>query len=316
MDMTNILWKAEQAYEHMEESNSSEIVNAIGAHISKNEDLLIEATENDEINKVSIISIENEIDKVAKQSSLYKKIIENFKTEEGFILGSHYVPLGVLGALYDGNPFTAVCLIARAIASHNSIILCTDKNITTNGVIVELARKVLKINDYPEDLIQIVFEREGIISSDLRIRNIIAVGNREEQDEITEVAKVNVITSGYNNYEIYIEDQVDKELISRIISSTANIKIFINQDMEEEYEGIECVDDMEHAIAEINRRGSGFSASIITRDRNNALQFMKRVKSRSVSVNASPMIHGAFDIELEELMKKQTLFYPEKGRLE
>lgn len=312
MNLSDIIFKAENAYQRMRnETNTKDVIRMVGEHILENGDLLEKARINDDIEHIPIISIKNEIEKIAEKSRDYKKTLESIKTEDGFIYGTQQESIGVIGVIYEGDPYITAGLVARAIASHNAMILCTDKNITTNGLIIELTKKVLSVNKYPEDLVQIVFEGEAeLYQNVLRINQILVIGDKEKQQEVLENAKVKVKTSGYDHYEIYIEDEVDKELISRIIKSKAKIKILVNEDIKANYEGLETVDDIDRAIAEINRSGSGFSASIITKDRKNAVKFMTEVKAKTVSVNASPMIHGGFDIDMEDLMIKKNLFYP------
>ncbi|HOJ78778.1 MAG TPA: aldehyde dehydrogenase family protein [Bacillota bacterium] len=312
MNLSDIIFKAENAYQRMQnEVNTKDIIKLVGEQLLENEDLLEQARINDDIEHLPLISIRNEFEKIAERSREYKKTIESFKTEDGFIYGTQQESIGVFGVIYEGDPYITAGLVARAIATHNAMILCTNKNITTNGLIIELTKKVLSANKCPADLVQIVFEGETeLCQNSLRINRVLVIGDREKQQEVIEKARVEVMTSGYDHYEIYIEDEVDRELISKIIKSKAKIKILVNEDLKQNYEGLETVDDIDHAIAEINRSGSGFSASIITKDRKNAVKFMTEVKAKTVSVNASPMIHGGFDINFEDLMLKKNVFYP------
>jgi glutamate-5-semialdehyde dehydrogenase len=58
------------------------------------------------------------------------------------------------------------------------------------------------------------------------------------------------------------------------------------------------VDDLDAAIAHINRYGSQHTDSIVTRDHGNAMRFLREVDSSSVMVNASTRFADGFEYGL------------------
>jgi len=82
----------------------------------------------------------------------------------------------------------------------------------------------------------------------------------------------------------------------------ANIAAASKQDWETEYLApilsIKIVDDMEAAITHINRHGSQHTDSIVTENYSRARQFLRRVDSSSVLVNASTAFADGFEYGL------------------
>ncbi|MFA9420256.1 MAG: glutamate-5-semialdehyde dehydrogenase [Gammaproteobacteria bacterium] len=82
----------------------------------------------------------------------------------------------------------------------------------------------------------------------------------------------------------------------------ANIAAASNEDWETEYLApilsIKIVDDMEAAITHINRHGSQHTDSIVTENYSRARQFLRRVDSSSVLVNASTAFADGFEYGL------------------
>jgi glutamate-5-semialdehyde dehydrogenase len=85
------------------------------------------------------------------------------------------------------------------------------------------------------------------------------------------------------------------ELLPAIVAAT-------EQDWHEEYLApilaLRVVDDLDAAIAHINRYGSQHTDSIVTRDHGNAMRFLREVDSSSVMVNASTRFADGFEYGL------------------
>ncbi|MFU8763682.1 MAG: glutamate-5-semialdehyde dehydrogenase [Haliea sp.] len=86
-----------------------------------------------------------------------------------------------------------------------------------------------------------------------------------------------------------------RELLPAIAAAT-------EQDWHEEYLApilaLRVVDDLDAAIAHINRYGSQHTDSIVTRDHGNAMRFLREVDSSSVMVNASTRFADGFEYGL------------------
>ena len=84
--------------------------------------------------------------------------------------------------------------------------------------------------------------------------------------------------------------------------NSAIIEAAVDEDWETEYLApilsIKIVDDMEQAIAHINQYGSHHTDAIVTEDYTRARQFLRRVDSSSVMVNASTAFADGFEYGL------------------
>jgi len=126
----------------------------------------------------------------------------------------------------------------------------------------------------------------------------------EEQDNY----EGDIIKSGYYNYEIYVDKNVDNELIKRIANMNLPITIYSKEELEVEHIR---VNDIDEAILRINKKGSLYAVSIFTDDVKLGEKFLKEINAKTVFVNSSPTIERSLrDIKLKDLMVEKTMFYP------
>ena len=208
---------------------------------------------------------------------------------------------GVLGVVYDGDIYLTIELIAKAIKTGNALILNIglNNNIGTNNLIVKAIKDILKINNKPDSLIEIIFsENDELAKEDLD--TLIIIGNREIQDKYDNYNN-EVIKSGYGYCEIYIDDLSNEEFIKEIIrKSEYQLKIYINSKLLTDIQGYR-VEDCEDAITKINKQGSNFTSVIFSEKTNCQRIFLKRCKARHVFVNADPNIAEDSNIQIEDL---------------
>lgn len=297
--------EARVAYKEMADiKRTKEIFLAIKDMIENNQDLLERAEKIDLEHGGKVFPIHtvmNNLDEMAEMNEVYKEVIEMYGTEDNYIVGSHYEARGVLGAIYDGDPFATFDLMIKAIKTHNALILFGYKiNLAMNKFLVEIVSKVLEANGYPKNLIQFTTD----INDVKKVDKLIVIGNREEQDNY----EGDIIKSGYYNYEIYVDKNVDNELIKRIANMNLPITIYSKEDLEVDY--IKVM-DIEEAIRIINRTGSMYAVSIFTDDVKLGEKFLKEINAKTVLVNSSPTIERSLrDIKLKDLMVEKTMFYP------
>ena len=297
--------EARSAYKEMTEiKRTKEIFLAIKDMVENNQDLLERAEKIDLEHggkSFPIHTVMNNLDEMAEMNEVYKEVIEMYGTEDNYIVGSHYEAIGVLGAIYDGDPFATFDLMIKAIKTHNALILFGYKiNLAMNKFLVEIVSKVLEANGYPKNLIQFTTDINDI----KKVDKLIVIGNREEQDNY----EGDIIKSGYYNYEIYVDKNVDNALIERIVNMNLPITIYSKEDLEVEHIKVR---DIEDAIMRINKTGSLYAVSIFTDDVKLGEQFLKEINAKTVLVNSSPTIERSLrDIKLKDLMVEKTMFYP------
>lgn len=192
----------------------------------------------------------------------------------------------------------------------------------TNELIVLLIQRILEAYNIDKKLIQILYTSkiEELLSNNTSINKVFAIGNKSFQNRIKKVSKIEVICKGYNYFDIYIEDLTNLSFIKKIINENANIDIYVRHDLNVPFEEYIEVEDIDEAIGQINFNTSGYSSSIFTNNNQNASMFLREVKTDNVSVNSSPLINKIIDIDINLLLSRKNMLYPnplnEKNKIE
>ena len=213
-----------------------------------------------------------------------------------------------------GNTYCLLELVLKAILTHNSIIITSysDYMKSTNELILILVRRILNAYNIDKNIIQILYTSriEELLSNNISINKVIAIGNRNFQNKIRKISKVEVISKGYNYFDLYIENEKNLDFIEKIIKENENIDIYIKRGLKVDFEDYIEVEDIDEAIAQINFSTSGYSSSIFTDNKQNASVFLKEIKTNNVSVNSSPLIQDIVDIDINLLLTRKNMFYP------
>ena len=213
-----------------------------------------------------------------------------------------------------GNTYCLLELVLKAILTHNSIIITSDSDYmkATNELILILVRRILNAYNIDKNIIQILYTSriEELLSNNIGINKVIAIGNRNFQNKIRKISKVEVISKGYNYFDLYIENEKNLDFIEKIIKENENIDIYIKRGLKVDFENYIEVEDIDEAIAQINFNTSGYSSSIFTDNKQNASVFLKEIKTNNVSVNSSPLIQDIVDIDINLLLTRKNMYYP------
>ena len=213
-----------------------------------------------------------------------------------------------------GNTYCLLELVLKAILTHNSIIITSysDYMKSTNELILILVRRILNAYNIDKNIIQILYTSriEELLSNNISINKVIAIGNRNFQNKIRKISKVEVISKGYNYFDLYIENEKNLDFIEKIIKENENIDIYIKRGLKVDFEDYIEVEDIDEAIAQINFSTSGYSSSIFTDNKQNASVFLKEIKTNNVSVNSSPLIQDIVDIDINLLLTRKNMYYP------
>ena len=213
-----------------------------------------------------------------------------------------------------GNTYCLLELVLKAILTHNSIIITSDSDYmkATNELILILVRRILNAYNIDKNIIQILYTSriEELLSNNISINKVIAIGNRNFQNKIRKISKVEVISKGYNYFDLYIENVKNLDFIKKIIKENENIDIYVKRGLKVNFEDYIEVEDIDEAIAQINFNTSGYSSSIFTDNKQNASVFLKEIKTNNVSVNSSPLIQEIVDIDINLLLTRKNMYYP------
>ena len=249
-----------------------------------------------------------------KENLFYGDVIHSQKNEEnGFIYGTQIMDEGVVVVINDGNPYVIIEMVIRNIMAGNTTILVNNGFMYgTNQLIVKIMQSVLEKFEISNYLIQLYLtdNYEDVLANYANIDLIVCIGNYELQKTILSKSKNRVITSGYDNYELYIEDISHIDFLNSIVNTGLNIQIYINNDTKIDSPNAILVSDVDEAIAQINYNGNKYSSAIFTSSVENASKFLKEVKSKIVTINTSPTIERIIDIKQSDLCNEKTMIYP------
>lgn len=294
------------------------IIKQIKKSLDINKDSIEEANKIDKKNNNGFILdfniINNIFDNIEKENIFYGDVTLSQKDDEKQIIyGSQIMDYGNVVVINDGNPYVLIEMAIRNIKAGNTMIISNDGYMYgTNQLLVKIIQSVLEQLGESKNLIQIYISQDydELLSNFANIDLVVCIGNHSLQQLILNKSKNTTITSGYENFELYIEDVTHKDFIDKIINTGLNVEVYVKNDIDYEYENVIKVDDLDEAIAQINYNGSSYSSAIFTTSNENASRFISEVKSKIITVNTSPTIERIIDIKQRDLVNEKTIIYP------
>ncbi len=318
-NIREILGNATMAYTNMEANiDGKKVAQNIFELLDENKESIEKANKIDVKNnngfKINFDMFQKLYNEINATQDVYRKVLSMNKNKNNYLEGKQTDNLGTICLVYDGNTYCLLELVLKAILTHNSIIITSESDYmkATNELIVILIQRILEAYSIDKNLIQILYTSglEELLSNSTSINKVIAIGNRNFQNKIRKISKVEVICKGYNNFDLYIEDLTNLSFIKKIIKEEENIDIYVKSDLKVPFEDYIEVEDIDEAISQINFNTSGYSSSIFTDNNQNAAVFLRDVKTKNVSVNSSPLIQGSVDLDINLLLARKNMFYP------
>lgn len=281
-------------------------------HITESNKIDLENKNGFKIDLVELTSILNH----TQSKSIYGTVLESKKLEDKKLMyGKQVFDQGTVVIINDGNTYEIVELLLKNILAGNSTIFVNKGFLFgTNQLIIKIVQDILEQNGINKNLVQLFITEDysEVLNNYAHIDLVIGIGDRRFQQQILESSKNKTIVSGYNNFDLYIEDKKDLEFINKIIKTTSKLQLYIKEGIGLDQKNAMIVADVDEAIAQINFSGSNYSASIITNDEHSASQFITEVKASYTTVNTSPTIEKIIDIKDEDLIKVKTIINPTK----
>jgi gamma-glutamyl phosphate reductase len=304
--------------------NIKPILKNIKISIKDNQDILLQAnkidTKNNNAFQLSFDIIDNIFKRVEKENIFYKDVTLLQKDDnKKIIYGKQIMDYGNVVIITDGNPYLSLEMILRNIIAGNTIVLVNNGFMYgTNNLIVNIVQSILENYKVSKNLIQLFIndDYKEVLNNYANIDLVVCIGNHELQRLIIRESKNKVITSGYENFDLYIEDTKHLDFLNKIINTVLNVNLYINKDTNLDYDTAIIVSDIDEAIAQINYNGSRYSSAIFTSSNFNASKFIREVKSSIVTVNTSPTIERICDIKQLDLVYEKTIIYPYEFNIE
>ena len=298
--------------------NLKAIVKEIKNAFSINKDAIEQANRIDKKKNngfmVNFDIINNIFSNIEKENIWYGDVTLSLKdNHQKIIYGTQIMDYGNVVVINDGNPYIIIEMAIRNIMAGNTTIFSNNGYMVgTNQLIIQLIQSVLEQFNVSKYLIQMFISHDfqDILSNYANIDLVICIGNHNLQCLVLNKSKNETIISGYENFDLYIEDTSNMDLINKIIDTGLNINIYVTENIEIDYENIMIVQDIDEAIAQINYNGNRYSSAIFTTSRNNASKFIKEVKAKIVTINTSPSIERIIDIKQSDLINEKTIIYP------
>lgn len=300
------------------EKNIKMIIYNIKKSLNINKDLIEETNKLDINNKNGFILdfniINNIFSNIDKDNLYYKDVtLSKRDIKEKIIYGKEIMNIGNVIVINDKNPYILIEMIIRNIKAGNKLILANNPYMyLTNKLIVKLVQDILEEFNISRNLIQLYVtdNYDSLLSNYANIDLVICIGNANLQKLILNKSKNKTIISGYENFDLYIDDIKDIDFLNKIINSNLDISLYINSNLNIDYPTAILVNDCDEAIKQINYNGSKFSSSIFTNSSINASKFINQVNSKIITVNTSPSIERTLDITQKDLITYKTIIYP------
>ena len=323
-NINKIISNALQVNKDILSKNIKPIINQIQKALESNKEAIEQANSIDKKNNNGFILdfniIKNIFSNLEKENIFYGDVTLSQKDEEKKIIyGTQIMDYGNVVVITDGNPYTIIEMVVRNIMAGNTTIFSNNGFMFgTNQLLIQIIQSVLEQFNISKYLVQIYVSEnfDEVLSNFANIDLVICIGNHSLQNMILNKSKNRTIVSGYENFDLYIEDTSHIEFLNKIVNTGLNIQLYINSDTKLDHSSAIIVNDVNEAIAQINYNGSKYSSAIFTTSTENASKFVKEVKSKIVTINTSPTIERIIDIKQTDLINEKTIIYPFNFKLD
>lgn len=298
--------------------NIKPIINQIKIALENNKESILQANKIDQKNNNGFIIdfniINNIFSNLKNETILYGDVTLSQKDDEKKIIyGKEILDYGNVVVINDGNPYITIEMVIRNIMAGNTTIISNSGfMIGTNQLLIQIIQSVLEQFNISKYLVQIYVSEnfDEVLSNFANIDLVVCIGNHSLQNMILSKSKNRTIVSGYENFDLYIEDKSNIDFLNKILNTGLSFQLYIKEDLNIDYQNAIIVSDIDEAIAQINYNGSKYSSAIFTTSTENASKFVKEVKSSIVTINTSPTIERIIDIKQTDLINEKTIIYP------
>lgn len=220
--------------------------------------------------------------------------------ENKLIYGKEILDCGNVVVINDGNPYIIIEMALRNVMAGNTTIFSNNGFMFgTDQLIIKIIQSVLEQFNISKYLVQIYISEnfDEVLSNFANIDLVVCIGDHNLQSMILKKSRNKTIISGYENFDLYIEDDSNIEFLNKILDLGLNVQVYVNSDIDVNFPNTIIVSDVDEAIAQINYTGNRYSSAIFTSSTQNASKFIKEVKSKIETINTSPTIERIIDIK-------------------
>lgn len=323
-NINKIIANALQVNKDILSKNIKSIIMQIQKALESNKEAIVQANNIDKKNNNGFIIdfniINNIFSNLEKENVFYGDVTLSQKDEEKKIVyGTQIMDYGNVVVITDGNPYTIIEMIIRSIMAGNTTIFSNNGFMFgTNQLLIQIVQSVLEQFNISKYLLQIYISEsfDEVLANFANIDLVICIGNHSLQNMILNKSKNRTIVSGYEYFDLYIEDTSHMDFLNKIVNTGLNIQLYLSSDIKLDNNDAIIVSDLDEAIAQINYNGSKYSSAIFTSSAENASKFIREVKSKIVTINTSPTIERIIDIKQKDLINEKTIIYPFSFKLD
>ena len=298
--------------------NIRSIIDAIKKTLEDNKESIKQANSIDKKNNNGFLLdfgiIDNILLSLEKETVHYGDVILSQKDDDKKIIyGKQIMDYGNVIVITDGNPYTTIEMAIRNIMAGNTVIFSNNGFMFgTNELLIQLIQGVLEQFNISKYLVQMYVSEDydDVLNNFANIDLVVCIGERNLQNMVLSKTKNRTIVSGYEYFDLYIEDDSHIDFVKEILDTGLNIILFVTNDIELDYPNTIIVNDIDEAIGQINYNGNRYSSAIFTKNDENASKFIREVKSKIVTVNTSPTVERLIDIKQTDLINEKTIIYP------
>lgn len=298
--------------------NLKQVIIQLKKAFISNKDVILQTNAIDKKNNNGFIMdfeiINNIFENSKNENLIYGSVTLSQKdNEKNLIYGKQIMDCGNVVVINDGNPYVIIEMAIRNILAGNTTIFSNNGYMLgSNKLLVQIIQSVLEQFNISKNLVQMYISEnfDEVLMNFANIDLVVCIGSHSLQNIILNKSKNKTIVSGYENFDLYIEELSHIEFLNKIVNTGLNIQLYINSDTKLDCSNSIIVNDIDEAIAQINYSGNRYSCSIFTSSTENASKFIKEVKSKIITVNTSPTIERLIDIKQTDLVNEKTIIYP------
>ncbi len=179
------------------------------------------------LKKEQILSIANDVLKVANLTDPVGEVIEDFISRDGLKIKKIRVPMGVIGVIYEARPNVTVDVSVLCLKTGNACVLKGGKEaVNSNRILVQLIKQAIS-SVIPEDSIMLLEDRteaDELLKAKGFVDLIIPRGSKNLINHVVENSKVPVIETGAGVCHTYVHKSADFDMAIKVIDNAKTSK--------------------------------------------------------------------------------------------
>lgn len=174
------------------------------------------------LNKKRIADMSEAIGQLIQLQDPIGETIETIHKENGLVIESKRVPIGVIGMIYEARPNVTIDAATLALKTGNAVILRGSSSAYySNKVLVSVIHRALEKTSIPKDAVQLLDDTSRETAKELFHLNeyldvLIPRGGKTLIDTVVRESTVPVLETGAGNCHIFIDESAQPEMAVRI----------------------------------------------------------------------------------------------------